>query len=136
MCVIVWLQLVGHLLLVVKKVADQLHLPNGYRVGRQLCVFLQCKQVWPTPTRYVAIPPCTNVLFKINCTVYTDRLLLGELMERECYALHTLEDSRISTFHQHCLYSQSGTIGKQQISISNITVKLSMIVSINYYVDC
>jgi len=78
----------------------------------------------------------TNVLFKINCTVYTDRLLLGELMERECYALHTLEDSRISTFHQHCLYSQSGTIGKQQISISNITVKLSMIVSINYYVDC
>ena len=28
-----WLQLVGHLMLVVKKVADQLRLPNGYRVG-------------------------------------------------------------------------------------------------------
>jgi len=32
-CVINWLQLLGHLLLVVKKVADQVKLPNGYRVG-------------------------------------------------------------------------------------------------------
>jgi len=35
------LQLIGHLMLVVKKVADQLHLPNGYRVGRYLicCIY-------------------------------------------------------------------------------------------------